>query len=166
MSEQHELMLFGESFKRQIQDAFIYKEVRRRSRRPGVGIFYAKAVASGALLNSVRVQLTESGMFVDIFEYVDNIIYGTPPGTVVSPQKIKTWLVEKGLESKFNPESISKQIYEHGSSIWQEHRGNNSGIFDGVDIEQELNRLEEKLSRSTLSTVADNIFNELEKLAA
>lgn len=168
MTEEHELLLVAESFKRQIQDAFTNKLLNRISRRRGKPYeFRSNTIASGRLRKSVTATLTDSGVFVDCFAYVDNLIFGTPPGAV-DINKIQQWMVEKDIKNISGnvAQNIVDRIYKHGSSIWDYNKGQNSGIFEDVNIDNELERLVENIAKYQVSKISEDVFKQLEKLAA
>lgn len=155
--EQYELNLLAEDFITQVRHAIKTKLIRRRSTRdPDSRTFEAVANASGALAESAAPEFDDNALLVTIFAYVDNIIFGSPPGTMVEIVDIKNWMIVKQLN--LNPKRIAENIYREGSSIWREHQGKDSGVFEDVNIDNSIEKLREKLATKYVSQVADEIF--------
>src|SRR5688572_2784368 len=78
--DQYELKIIADDFISQVKNAIRTRMIRRRSRRPGVGIFEAAVNASGKLAESVHAEWTDEGVEIKCLEYIDKLIYGQAPG--------------------------------------------------------------------------------------
>ncbi len=163
--EENELRLLAEDFAEQVRSQIKTKMVRRRSRKPGVGIFQSPVNASGKLAASVHHEWTDEGIDVLCNDYIDKLIFGQAPGEEVSTLDIEQWLRDKGLDGQFNARTIAMQIQAYGSSIWQEHKGKDSGLLEDVDITKGIESLQLRLTKVYADLVAANII-ETFKIAA
>jgi hypothetical protein len=161
--EEQLLREVAEDFKSQVINAIQNKKIRRRSRRPGVGIFEAEVNASGRLAASVHDEWDDEGVKVLCNAYIDKLIFGQAPGANVNVSDIRQWISDKGLD--FKPETIAQQIYLFGNSIWAEHQGADSGLLEDVDISGSLDRLQSKLTPHYANLVALKLIDEF-KLAS
>jgi hypothetical protein len=152
--EQHELHRVTDDFIRQVRRDIQTKHIKRKSR--GLGEFSAVVNASGRLADSVEDELYDDGIRVYCLSYIDKLIYGQPPGEAVSLTDIESWMIEKDLD--YNPATVAENIYRYGNSIWQKHRGENSGLLSDVNIEVSLSELETKLSEELAGLIANQII--------
>lgn len=157
--EQQALREVADDFASQVVDAIKNKPIRRRSRKPGVGIFEAPVNATGRLANSVQPQFTDEGIQVLALAYIDNLIFGQAPGQAPNVMEIEKWLMAKGLN--YSPAGIVKQIYKYGNSIFAEHQGEDSGLLADVNISGSIEKLKEKLSRQYAEDIAVNFLNQM-----
>jgi hypothetical protein len=163
--EETELRSIADEFIKQVVFAVKNKQVRRRSRKAGKGIFYAPVDASGRLADSVHSEMTEDGIQVLCNDYIDKLIFGQPPGEAPGVLEIEQWIADKGLGGELTAQGVAKQIYMFGNSIWAEHDGKDSGLLEDVDISDQLDRLEQKLTTHYADIVATQIMEQF-KLAA
>jgi len=159
--EQYALREFAEDYISQVKQAIKTKPIARRTRAQGS--FSAVANATGRLAESLREDYNEGGMLVYIFDYIDKLLFGQAPGEVgaITSElfEVEKWMIAKGLD--YNPYTVLENINRHGSSIWQEHKGADSGLFDNIDIDGLVFRLQSKLGEN----YADLLMKEI-KLAA
>lgn len=141
--EQYQLKKFSDAVTAKVVDAIRNKKIKRKSRRPWIGTFEATVNASGKLAESVEGVDTDTGLNIMIAGYVDKLIFGQPPGESVDVNGIAAWITVKDLS--FSAKRIAAQIRIFGSSIWQYHKGENSGLFEDVNFEAELDILNEAL---------------------
>jgi hypothetical protein len=148
----------ADEFSRQVVNAIKTKKIRRRSRKPGRGIFEAEVNATGKLAESVHHEFTDEGIQVLCNSYIDKLIFGQPPGEPVNVSDLQKWIDAKGLD--YDAQSLARQIYLYGSSIYAEHQGQDSGLLSDVDISNNISRLQEKLTSKYADEIALKLVNE------
>lgn len=159
--EEQTLINLANKFIEQVKEAIYNKPVERYTER--MGNFRAPVNATGRLAASVQYDFIDNAIEVSCFSYVHYLLYGRRPGGIPPVNKIEDWIKVKGFQA--NPYAVAISIAENGTSIWQRWKGENSGLFDDVDIDTELKDLEEKLSQRYVSELADVIVKEF-KIAA
>lgn len=140
--EKIELQKIADDFIRQVQYAIKNKPIDRYSKR--LGNFSSSVNASGELHDSLEKELTPDGIKVTCLAYIDYLIYGRPPGGIPPTDKIQSWLDAKGFD--YNVYAVSSNIGQFGSTIWQRHKGADSGLLADIDISDAFDELENKLS--------------------
>jgi hypothetical protein len=141
-----------------IANAIRTKQVKRRSK--GLGQFEAPVNASGNLADSIEYEIGENEIRVMALSYIDNVIYGTPPGTKTEVSEIERWLAHKGLS--YNPATVSQNIDRYGSSIWQEFQGSESNLLEDFITNGEINpEIINDIVQKVQSVSIENITEEI-----
>lgn len=174
--EQHSLNEVVDDFIRQVLDAIKNKPIDRVSMRFNRATgeydrraFKATVNASGRLYDSVQKRFYDDGVVVRCEEYINDLIFGKPPGEPVDQTDIQQWMEDKKLPrlgyKTPGPKLISDKINKFGSSIFIAHQGKDSGLLSDVNIEAALLTLKQKLTEKYANQVAAEIV-ETFKIAA
>jgi hypothetical protein len=148
--EQEALQSLADSYIEQFKDAIKNKPIKRKSVANPEG-FEAVANASGRLADSPRVEMTENSMDIYVLAYIDEIVYGKPPGGKVEKLEIEKWLEAKGLN--YSASAIVNNIKDFGNSIFLEHQGGNSGVLDDINIDLKLEEVKRKLITKKITDI-------------
>lgn len=152
--EEQQLINLANKFIDQVKTAIYNKPIDRYTKR--MGSFAAPVNASGRLAASAQYEFTDSAIEVSVYSYIYFLIYGRKPSVKLPPQqRIEEWIKVKGFSA--NPFAVMVSIAQNGTSIWQRHKGQDSGLLSDIDIEMDLQKLNEALSQKYVSQIADEI---------
>ena len=158
--EQNEINKVASAYLEQILYAIKNKKIDRQSvrwdsrlRQYVYASFQAVVNASGRLYDSAQKVGTESGVNIIIDGYVDKLIFGQEPGPV-DVNDILRWMNEKDMAASTDgAKLIANKINRFGSSIWVQHKGQDSGLFSDVNIDSLIEEMENNLA----TTYANNV---------
>lgn len=149
MIPHEEILSIMEELARQYSKALKNKPIQRIGRKDNKPYsFTAVPYSSGKLANSVQVDAYYLKYNISALHYVHYIEYGRRPGTYPPVNAISQWMKKKGFAGSTYP--IARSMYEYGSTIYQRYKGENSGIFDEIDIDKAMKKIEEAISNSVL----------------
>lgn len=141
----------------QVKNAIQTKQVTRKTKAKGQ--FSSTVNASGRLANSLRMELDDAGLSVLCLSYIDALVYGAPPQRIETTVfEIENWLNVKGLD--YNAANVMSNLQKYGSSIFQEHNGQNSGLLDDVNIDSKLETLKQKLTLKMVEEISSQIVEQ------
>jgi len=123
----------------------VVAEVQERIRTKKITKF-GPAEASGNLRRSVKSKLDSYGGEVSALAYIDNLTKGTPPGKYIPIFVIENWLVDKGLDNKLSPFTVSNSIFRKGTTVFQQ--GGSDLLKDLLDATKR-----KRLSKITIDAV-------------
>ena len=164
-AEQEVIREFGETLKYKLAEAIRSKPIRRRT--PAQGSFEAPVNASGRLAESVESVLEGNTLNIKANDYIWYLVFGRPPTSSMGSGEvypaIVQWLEDKGLD--ISPYAVTHNIHKYGTSIWQEHQGNESGLIDDILTQQAIDELADKLVSVLDDGIRIQLFNAFEKAA-
>lgn len=168
--EQNEINKVCSSYLDQVLYAIKNKKIDRtavrwdaRMRQYVYRSFEAVVNSSGRLYDSAQKVGTDSGVNVIIDSYVDKLINGEGPGQPVSVDDILRWMNDKGMQSSVRGATlIANKINRVGSSIYVKHQGQDSGLFEDVNIDDLLAEMESNL----LGAYAQNVVAMIDETLA
>lgn len=140
------------AYKSKIVENIRSKQISRLT--PYKGAFSSPVNASGRLAKSVRSYDIDNGIVVAALSYVEKLVYGERPGTRPPTKVISGWLRSKRINA--NPYAVANSYKKHGSSIWQKHRGADSGLLD-VDMSAEYQHLIQEVAQYMVTRVINDI---------
>ena len=159
--EQYEISLVLQDFTDQVLDAIKNKQIKRQ--RVSGQSFSAPVMATGKLYDSVQSVFYDEGGRVICEKYIENLIFGQPPGEQPDVSDIQQWMNAKGISG--NAQGIADKIWKDGNSIWLEHQGKDSGLLADINIQSSIERLTQKLTEKYANQVASEIVQQF-KIAA
>ena len=146
----------AKDFTAQVKDAIANKPITRRT--PSKGQFSSPAKASGDLIESIRTEFDDDGFSVLCSWYIMTLIYGIEPKKARPPiSVIEKWIQDKGLD--ISPWAVFYGIYNNGSSIWQEHKGADSGLLSDVNIEARIEEVKRQLVLKQFDEISSEIYS-------
>jgi hypothetical protein len=149
---------FGNWYVEEVKKAILTKPIKRKSLHNPDG-FEAVVNASGRLHDSIHSIVTEEAIEVYALSYIDNLIYGQPPGASVQLTEIEQWLEAKGLD--YNPRTVTKNIRQVGTSIWNEFNGENSGLLLDIPVAEKIEEMKSKLMLRSIDEVKHDLISQL-----
>lgn len=141
---------------RQFKNAIKTKNVPRYTKRRGS--FSAPVNATGKLLASVRVNMTDTEIQILCAGYVRELIFGLKPGQLdnsTSVNDIDNWINAKGLE--LSAAGVLHSLLRNGSSIWQANKGQNSGLFAEINLTQAIANTRQMLAMSHITEIKSQL---------
>lgn len=154
--EKEQILGLCEWYALQVKDAIKNKPVNRRSVYNPDG-FKAVVNATGALHDSVKVVQSDLVVAVTAFDYIDDVVFGLPPGKDVSLIELERWQLAKGLED-VSIASAKINIKQIGSSIWLEHQGANSGLLLDIPLQERIDNLKKDFATKTVESVETDLL--------
>lgn len=140
-----------------VVDAIKNKPVTRYTKSKGK--FSSIVNASGRLASSIRYSTDENGFKIYAYDYIDALIYGRKPtsggGDGAVLRAIREWLPAKGLD--LNPYAVTSNIHKYGTSIWQEHKGKDSGLLANAINESVISRIRTELANAYVKELVGQI---------
>lgn len=140
-----------------VVDAIKNKPITRYTKAKGK--FSSVANASGNLAKSVRYTINENGFKIWAYDYIDTLIYGRKPtsggGDGAVFRAIVEWLPFKAPE--LNPYAVTSNIHKYGTSIWQEHKGKDSGLLANAINESVIIRIKTELANAYVKELVGQI---------
>lgn len=148
--EREMLTDLGNWYANLVADAIKRKPIARKTNAQGE--FSAIANASGRLAQSLRTEVDEKAVRVYALSYIDKLVFGQAPSRLddTTVFEIEQWLNVKGLE--FSAVSVMNNLQRNGSSIWQKHQGQNSGLLDDIPL---MDKIEEVKKSLVLKSIED-----------
>jgi hypothetical protein len=132
------------------------------------GEFQSVANATGALARSIRIEYTPTGFRIWAYDYIDAIIYGRRPTTGGGNGAVLTaitrWIPFKA--PGLNAYAVTSNIHKYGTSIWQQHRGKDSGLLANAINKSVISKLNADLASYLSNDIMEKVSFELKKMAA
>lgn len=135
-----------------MRDNIRNKPIKRRTENKGQ--FEAIVNASGELANSLDYHIDGYTLYITANEYWREVVYGQEPGVIPDVASIAKWLQDKSLS--LSPQRVAMNIGYFGNSIFQEHQGENSGLFDEATDQSILSDFNQKLANEFIKSIVIN----------
>ena len=157
----------AESIAGNIVKAIKTKPIKRRTKKKGD--FTGVVNASGALASSVKIKYTETGFQIWANDYIDALIFGRKPttggGDGAVLRAITRWIPIKGLTG-MNAYAATSNIHKFGTSIWQYHKGKDSGLLSDAINKSVITKMSAELTSAFVKSVTEEVSFELNKMVS
>lgn len=153
----------GAWYAEMVAEAIRTKPIDRKTKAQGE--FSATAEASGRLSQSLRHEVTEESLKVYALAYIDKLVYGQQPSRLDNTTvfEIENWINAKGLD--LSAVSVMNNLQRNGSSIWQKHQGENSGLLDGIPLEERIQEIKRSLVLKSIEEIRSDFVSQFNMAA-
>jgi hypothetical protein len=159
--EKQLLTEFAESYIAEFKKAIETKAIQRST--PTTAGFSSVANASGNLANSGEFTIASNTLNILANDYLYFIIYGrnkqNSPRSKPPIANIKQWLIDKGL-TQLSPWAVVNAINKNGSSIYQQWKGQPSGVLEDIPLDKLLEDLQNGLGERYIQETTTKILKE------
>lgn len=135
---------------------------------------YGPSVASGDLIKSIRSEVGDNELKIFGLAYIYWLQYGREPTTGGASDKplherIREWIDLKGIEpyGDISKDSlaylIAWKIHNEGTIIYQNNKGDSSGLLDDVLNDDLYTTIESKLRLAYIQTVKSEVLKNVPK---
>lgn len=155
------LTKFAESYIAEFKKAIETKAIKRST--PTTPGFTSVANASGNLANSGEFTIASNTLNILANDYLYFVIYGRnkqkSPRSKPPIAAIRQWLIDKGL-TQLSPWAVVNAINKNGSSIYQQWKGQPSGVLEDIPLDKLLDDLQNGLGDRYIQEATTKILKE------